>query len=112
MVDYRGKIAEAWKIADAKASLSELVREAERAPQRIENRGREVAYVVGAEEYRRLTDQAEKASDVARLRRFLQLSADLRAAGGADIKLPERGSRPSPFTSDDSNSCQRPAARP
>ncbi len=46
----------AWQIQEAKAHLSELVRETERAgPQAITWHGREVAVVLSKAEYERLT---------------------------------------------------------
>lgn len=46
----------AWQIQEAKAHLSELVREAERTgPQAITWHGREVAVVLSKAEYERLT---------------------------------------------------------
>ncbi|WP_394836856.1 type II toxin-antitoxin system Phd/YefM family antitoxin [Pendulispora rubella] len=91
MVRYR------WNIAEAKASLSELVREAAGAPQRLENRGREVAVVLSVDEYQRLVEQAETGSAGARMRSFLQASAEVRAAGGVELELPLREPRASPF---------------
>ncbi|HWL86538.1 MAG TPA: type II toxin-antitoxin system Phd/YefM family antitoxin [Polyangiaceae bacterium] len=108
MVTYR------WRVAEAKASLSELVRESARGPQRIENRGREVAVVLSIEDYQRLTEAAEQGSGASRLRRFLRLSAELREGGGADIELPAREQRPSPFAADEEpkRAKDRPRVRP
>jgi len=91
MVKYR------WKIAEAKSNLSELVREAATGPQRIDNRGREVAVVIAVDEYERLVEQAAEGGGAARMQRFLELSAQLRAEGGAEIELPPREARRSPF---------------
>ncbi len=43
-----------WTITDAKARLSEVIRAAEKEPQRITLRGEEKAVVISSEEYRRL----------------------------------------------------------
>jgi prevent-host-death family protein len=40
-----------WKIADAKANFSEIIRKAEKEPQLIYNRDRMVAVVVSKDEY-------------------------------------------------------------
>jgi len=100
MVRYR------WNIAEAKASLSELVREAAGAPQRLENRGREVAVVLAVDEYQRLVEQAAAGSAGARMLAFLRASSEVRAAGGVELELPVRESRASPFEED------APPARP
>lgn len=43
-----------WPMQDAKARLSEVIRAAEKEPQRISLRGEEKAVVLSADEYRRL----------------------------------------------------------
>jgi antitoxin Phd len=43
-----------WALQDAKARLSEVVRESAREPQHITLRGEEKAIVISPEEYRRL----------------------------------------------------------
>lgn len=43
-----------WPVQDAKARFSEVLREAEAAPQHITKNGEEKAVLVSAEEYRRL----------------------------------------------------------
>lgn len=83
-----------WSIAAAKAELSHVVRESQTQPQLIENRGEPVAVLVGIDEYRRLAERDEAA---ARLQRFLELSAAIRAEGGVELELPRRTPRPSPF---------------
>lgn len=90
-------MAHRWNIAQAKACFSELVRDAAEQPQTIENRGREVAVVLGIDDYLLLVDQADRTSEVARVREFLRASAELRAQGGAEIELPARTERASPF---------------
>lgn len=44
-----------WPVQDAKARFSEVLRDAEKEPQRITHRGVEKAVVLSAKEYRRLT---------------------------------------------------------
>jgi len=90
-------MARRWNIAEAKAQFSELVREAAVSPQSIENRGREVAVVLGIDAYRHLAEESVRSSNSARVREFLRLSAELRDQGGVEIELPPRATRPSPF---------------
>jgi antitoxin Phd len=47
-------VEKSWAVQDAKARFSEVLREAETAPQHITKNGEEKAVVVSAEEYRRL----------------------------------------------------------
>jgi prevent-host-death family protein len=86
-----------WNIARAKASLSALLRAAAASPQTIENRGREVAVVLSVAEYRALSERAARAEAVPQVRAFLEASAELRRQGGADLELPARAARSSPF---------------
>lgn len=88
-----------WKVAEARARLSEVLGQAQREPQVIENRGREIAVIVAIDDYRRLTEVADRTAPAGRLAAFLHLSAEVRAAGGAEIRLPRRKPRPSPFGS-------------
>lgn len=46
-----------WAVQDAKARFSEVLREAETAPQHITRNGEETAVVVSAEDYRRLQSE-------------------------------------------------------
>jgi len=84
-----------WNVASAKAELSSLVRHAQRRPQVIERRGEPVAVVLGMDDYRAL---AEKHDASGRWRQFLVTSAELREAGGAELRLPKREPRPSPLS--------------
>lgn len=59
----------AWSLHDAKNRLSQLVREAQDAPQTIKVRGEERAVVLSPEAYRKLTRGAAPG-----LRAFLQAS--------------------------------------
>jgi len=79
-----------WSVADAKARLSELMEQARERPQTIERRGRPLVVVVSVEQF-------EDSDDAARWRRFLDASAQIRAAGGGDIRVPRRTRRRSPF---------------
>jgi prevent-host-death family protein len=50
-----------WKLEDAKARFSEVVRRAaQEGPQRVTVHGREAAVVISAEEYARLTAARER----------------------------------------------------
>ena len=77
-----------WSVAEAKAHLSELMDEARKRPQTILRRGEPVVVVVSVEQFD---------DDEARWRRFLDVSAEIRAAGGAELRVPRRTSRRSPF---------------
>jgi prevent-host-death family protein len=79
-----------WSVASAKAELSRVVEDAQRRPQVIERRGKPVAVVVAI-------DQFEDSSGGARWRRFLDVSAEIRASGGVELSLPPRERRASPF---------------
>ena len=83
-----------WNIAAAKAGLSRLVRQTSRGPQSIENRGNPVAGVVSADEHQRITG-VEQAGD--RWQAVLDLSAEIRADGGATLRIEPRRPRRSPF---------------
>jgi len=83
-----------WSIARAKAGLSRLVQDARERPQVIENRGRAVAVVLAAEEYERICE-TQRAAD--RWSAVLDLSAEIRADGGATLKIPRRVPRRSPL---------------
>jgi prevent-host-death family protein len=51
-----------WKLEDAKARFSELVRDAGKTPQMVTVRGKETAVILAAEDYRRLVSQPEQQS--------------------------------------------------
>lgn len=84
-----------WNVATAKAKLSRVISHARRAPQVIEKRGQPVAVVVGIDEYERM---AERGRGTARWKAFLELSAELREEGGAELEIPKRVPRRSPFS--------------
>jgi prevent-host-death family protein len=79
-----------WSVASAKAELSRLVESAQSHPQVIERRGKPVAVVVAI-------DQFEDAGAAARWRKFLAASAEIRADGGGELRVPPRARRASPF---------------
>lgn len=83
-----------WKIAEAKAELSRVLRDAQHEPQVIENRGAPVAVVVGVEEFERLRSTADARE---RHEDFLALSAAVRAEGGAELAATRRRPRRDPF---------------
>ena len=89
-----------WSVSDAKARLSDVLREATHRPQVIENRGQEIAVVLGIDEYRRLRAIQEKTAPRQRLAEFLRDTERLRNEGGAELELPRREPRPSPFSDD------------
>lgn len=83
-----------WNIASAKAELSQVIRQARRRPQVIERRGQPVAVVFSMADYQRVT-ASERSAD--RWQSVLSLSAELRADGGATLRIPRRQPRRSPF---------------
>ena len=86
-----------WQVAQAKAELSAVLREASRGVQVIESRGQEVAVVIGIEAWRKLAAGEAARAPASRLAGFLRASAELRAEGGANLKIPRRRPRRSPF---------------
>jgi prevent-host-death family protein len=79
-----------WSVAEAKARLSELMEQARERPQTIERRGEPLVVVLSVEQF------AEH-DDTARWHRFLEVSAEIRRAGGGNIRVPRRTRRRSPF---------------
>jgi prevent-host-death family protein len=79
-----------WSVAAAKAELSRLVEDEQQRPQVIERRGKPVVVVVAI-------DQFEDSSGGARWRKFLDTSAQIRASGGGQLRVPRRERRVSPF---------------
>ena len=70
-----------WRLEEAKARLSEVVRRAgSEGPQRVTVRGQPAAVVLSADEYERLSGPKRSIAD---------LFADMRGCGLADI-VPER----------------------
>ena len=67
---------ERWKLEDAKARLSEVVRRAETAgPQLVTVRGREAAVILAPEEYKRLLPKQKGELPLSRFLKGLGLSA-------------------------------------
>jgi prevent-host-death family protein len=97
VIMVRTNAPRAWQVAEAKAKLSELLAKAVTGPQTIERRGKPVAVVVGIEAYAAATEQLLSASVEARMARFLEHCAALRARGGVTLRVGRRASRPSPF---------------
>src|SRR5688572_23256427 len=89
----RGRV---WNVAEAKAKLSRLLEDAGAEPQVVANRGEEVAVVVGVKAYETLVEQAAAGSRERRWKRFLQAGAELRKAGGGELRIPPRRSRRAP----------------
>lgn len=76
-------------VSEAKAKLSDAVRAAERAPVIIHSRGRDVAALIGIDEYERL--QARPRGG----RRFVEAIGDLkRDLGGAEFSPKQAEIRP------------------
>lgn len=86
-----------WSVAAAKSRFSHLLARAAERPQVIERRGKPVAVVVGSADFERVGDARTGALYAARLSKFLDLSARLRSDGGAELELPARERRASPF---------------
>lgn len=95
---YDHYMARRWSIAKAKAQLSRVVAETRNEVQVLENRGVEVAVVLDTASYERLLRLAEQSHPAKRMQAFLALSRAIRAEGGADLDIPRRRPRPSPFS--------------
>jgi len=90
-------IGRRWSVASAKAHFSTVLAQAEQAPQVVERRGKPVAVIVGAREFSKIGELGSGTLFEARWKRFLDFSARLRAEGGAELRLPRRQPRRSPF---------------
>lgn len=89
-----------WSVSAAKARLSEVLGEAKRAPQVIENRGTAVAVVLSAEAYAALSKRAE-APKPSPMAQWLDETAKLKAAHDLSLEVaPRRGGRRKPPTFD------------
>lgn len=87
----------AWSVAEAKQKLSEVLRNAAKEPQTIENRSRPVAVVVSADAF--LEFDAWRAAR--RARSVGEAFAELRsmaAGGGYRLELPKRINRRDGFS--------------
>lgn len=90
-----------WKIGEAKQRFSEVVRAAEEEPQRIYNRDRLVAAVVGPEEIKELLalrERRRKGSLADSIRELSRICAE----EGYTLEVPNREQvgRPNPFAED------------
>lgn len=92
--------ANRWNVTEAKAKLSEVLIRASREPQVIENRGRAVAVILSIQDYHDLKSRQTRAAPQERVAEFLRFTEHLREDGGAEIKLPKRAQKPSPFSGD------------
>ncbi len=87
-----------WSIAQAKASLSQVVSDAALGPQVIEKRGKAVAVVLSLADYKEaIGDPDDGALKVTRWKGFLRASSELRSLGGATLAVSRRLPRGSPF---------------
>jgi len=94
MVTKKGQI---WPLAKAKAHLSEVIERSQSSAQVIQRRGKAVGVVVGYEQFSEVERRAEAGSAAHRMRSFLDAAAKIRAEGGADLDVPRREPRKSPF---------------
>jgi hypothetical protein len=88
-----------WKVAEAKRSLSRLLRDAETEPQLIQNRDRLVAAILGAEEARAYLEWRGRQ----RVPALSDLVADLvteSAREGYELPCVPREDRPNPLLPD------------
>lgn len=82
------KLLKRWKLEDAKARFSELVRQArESGPQRVTVRRKDAVVVVSAEEYDRLVARAEQKTLSSLLSESPLRDLDF---GGEGVKSPVR----------------------
>src|ERR1700677_1262333 len=87
-----------WSVAQAKASLSQVLSDATLGPQVIEKRGKPVAVVLSLADYKdAIGDPDDGALMVTRWKGFLRASSELRSVGGATLAVSRRVSRASPF---------------
>jgi len=82
-----------WKSGEAKAHFSKLLRDAEKSPQIIENRGQEVAVVLSIGEYRSLQKARDQSQPAVRFGKFLDFSRQLRNDAGPELEVPARVNR-------------------
>lgn len=90
-----------WKIAEAKARFSHVLREASTAPQVIMNRGRQVAVVLSPETYHAFRAMASEMAPKARMADFLQFTEKLRQEPGMTLETPVRSTRNAPFSDEE-----------
>ena len=85
-----------WSIAQAKQRLSELLRQVAEAPQLIYHRGRLVAAVIDAEQYRAFKEWSERTAGRTLADELAELSEIMREEG-YELMRPPRSTRPSGF---------------
>jgi prevent-host-death family protein len=90
-----------WSVSDAKARFSEILERAGKQPQFIENRGREVAVLLDVRDYRALRSRAAAGAPNARIQEFLRFCREIQDRDGAELELPPREVRSSPFAEED-----------
>jgi prevent-host-death family protein len=86
-----------WSVAEAKARLSEMIQEAQLEPQVISSRGREVAVLMGMQQYDELLQLKHANGPRERLEEFLTVSQQVRSGGGVELTLADRELRNSPL---------------
>jgi prevent-host-death family protein len=87
-----------WSVAQAKASLAQVLSDATLGPQVIERRGKPVAVVLSLADYQEaIGDPDDGGLTVTRWKRFLRASSELRSRGGATLAVSRRAPRASPF---------------
>jgi len=88
---------EIWSVSQAKARFSEVVDAAQSHPQKIANRGKDIAIVMSMKEYASLRELKDLAAPEARMREFLRFSEDISRDAEGDFEIPKSADRPSPF---------------
>lgn len=90
-----------WNVAEAKAKFSQVLQDAKSGPQIIESRGREVGVVLDNVAYAELAALRDRQAPRRRLLEFLAWSDAIRREGSAELEIPAREIRPSPFSDED-----------
>ncbi|MBI2565790.1 MAG: type II toxin-antitoxin system Phd/YefM family antitoxin [Candidatus Schekmanbacteria bacterium] len=90
-----------WSVSEAKARFSEVLDRARVQPQIIENRGKEMAIILDMSAYRRLQAHEAVAAQNTRIAEFLRTCKEIQEEGGAELELPPREVRSSPFQEED-----------
>lgn len=86
-----------WNVAQAKQRLSEVLREAVKEPQRIYNRQRLVAAVVGGETFEEFWQWKQHREQRSIGDQMAELRAICAEEGGWELPTPARENRPNPF---------------
>lgn len=90
-----------WSVSEAKAKFSDVVDAAQRDVQWITNRGKDVAVVMGIQEFLALRELQAQMAPAARMREFLRLSEEVRNDLDIDFDIPRSANRPPPFSEED-----------